>query len=121
MFRECPWGNVSKMLLVLLLLCSPWQLAHALDGNELNSLCENRTKPFDRGVCIGYMMGVGESLTHLLAYSGICAPDDATIDQIRQTVVRYLNERPQQLQRSAVNLVWSALAKKWPCLGLKTP
>lgn len=118
---ERPLKRISTVLLVLLLFLGLWAPVHALDGKELASLCDKKKNPYERGVCIGYTLGVAETLTQVLQYSGVCGPEGATTGQLRPAVVKYLNDHPQHLQESAVNLVWSALVDAWPCPGMKSP
>lgn len=120
---SCEWLLIrtAKASLTLVFVWGLWQPVHAFDGKQLTALCDEKSNSFERGVCIGYITGVSESLTRVLQFSGICGPAGITTDQVGQVVAKYLHNHPETLNESAVNVVWSALVKAWPCPGMKSP
>ena len=70
-----------------------------------------------QGTCVGQM-----EMIYLLAFSNnlgpnakFCPPDGATIDQTTKVVIKYIDERPEQLHQPFVLLAIDALRKAWPC------
>jgi hypothetical protein len=107
--------------LALLFCFVPWQRAAALDSAELVTACADEQSQIRRGLCVGYISGVSETLTSVLQVSGICAPDAVTAEQVESVVRRYLDAHPEQMRKPAVAAVWSALVAAWPCPGMKRP
>jgi Rap1a immunity proteins len=63
------------------------------------------------GSCIGqiqmlYSLGFGQQLA---ANAKFCPPDGVTIDQTRKVVVKYIDDRPEQLQQPFFLLAIDAL------------
>ena len=112
-----PTGVVNAALLLLSLSSS----VYAVDGKELAALCEARAESIERGVCIGYVLGVAESLTSLLRYSGVCPSEGLAPEDLEQAVVTYLKKNSNSANKPAVNLIWSALTEMWPCPGMVRP
>ncbi|MFQ5995052.1 MAG: Rap1a/Tai family immunity protein [Acidiferrobacterales bacterium] len=106
---------------VALLLIGLSSSVHAVDGKELAVLCEAKAESIERGVCIGYILGVAESLTSLLRYSGVCPSEEVTPEVLGQVVVTHLKKNTNSANKPAVNLIWSALTETWPCAGMARP
>ena len=72
---------------------------------------------FRKGRCSGQI----ETL-FLLASAGalvpdarFCPPGGATMDQTRKVIIKYIDDRPEQLHRPFHDLAIEALRKAWPC------
>jgi hypothetical protein len=107
--------------LIAIGLCVLWQPAFALDGKDLAEVCADKEMLVKRGVCIGYITGVAESISRVAPASGFCGPDNLTPTELETVVVKYLDQHRQSLDQPAVNLVWQALVAAWPCPGAKKP
>jgi hypothetical protein len=74
---------------------------------------------------IGFVMGVVDSNTYYRSVARVnkendplvyfCIPDDATNGQILKTVMKYLNDNPDKLNKSRILLTYDALKAYYPC------
>jgi hypothetical protein len=81
------------------------------DGNSLLSKCEDGDLFFNKGYCTGLIAGVHD--TH--SGKSICKPKTAPLKQLKQVVVKFLQENPDKLHYSAVSLTRFALEEAFPC------
>ena len=97
----------------LLQLCKTW-----LDyAEEEEDTVQNmgRTEPARlavAGVCIGFVIGVLETLRSIKLS---CPPKDATNSQIVQTVLSEIEKHPERMQEDCVVPVLVAMMNSWPC------
>jgi hypothetical protein len=101
------------------------------DGYTLHQLCQaneklERAKPSDewvmsamqdRGMCLGYIMGVMDGMAAAEKLSGdtfLCAPN-LRAGQIMLMARRYLDEHPQSLHMPAADLIANAVREAFPC------
>ncbi len=106
-----------KKLFLLLLLALPLlansQSGNFQNGNKLKTLCEQKDSLFDKSYCMGYIIGVADSISVF-----ICAPGGSggvTQGQFTDIVKKYLNDNPAQLHKDADVLVLNALQQAFPC------
>src|ERR1700722_9129009 len=62
-------------------------------GNDLFSKCSSNSP-----LCMGYVAGVSDVMS---TNGDICLPNDATLQQIVDTVVKYLSDHPERQHYSA--------------------
>jgi hypothetical protein len=55
------------------------------------------------------------SLNRRLNETIVCQPDDVTADQLIAIVKKYLRDHPDQLHKTAAELIFNAYAKAFPC------
>ena len=84
------------------------------DGNALYRYCVS-TSAFDQGVCLGYVVGIGDVIQEKRAAFVACFPAQAMSDQLRDVVIRFLASHPEKLPLSAAGLVGEALQTTFPC------
>jgi len=66
--------------------------------------------------CIGYLSGVVDALSTLNALKGeTCGPDDMTLEQLLDVVIKYLHDNPQSRHASAALVTWSAMNQAYGC------
>jgi hypothetical protein len=91
------------------------------DGNRLYEIC---TAPEEKhaswGVCLGFILGAHDAVRDaqelgFLAGKIHCTPTNATTGQVRDVVVRYLEEHPAERHINASALVADALREAFPC------
>ena len=90
-----------------------------LNGNALYADCTEGNARY----CTGYIIGIVDAaaLFKALAASNkndpilICTPDDATQGQVRDVVIRWLEENPEQRHLAAPSLVLEAIFEKFTC------
>jgi hypothetical protein len=94
----------------------------ALDGNQILQTCEN-TSGYNQGFCLGYLMGVVDSLVNGAA-PVMCTNDFVTLGQMRDIVLKFLSDHPESRHCGAIdityvslrNLGFMASAKIKPCV-----
>jgi hypothetical protein len=98
---------------------------HTVSGNELYSTCES-SEADEQARCIAYIVGASDMIGDLETavdlngksywkYHAICLPKDATAQQIRDVVVKYLKNYPEKRARAGAGLVMVALIAAWSC------
>jgi hypothetical protein len=80
-----------------------------LNGYELKELCEN---PKERGLCVGYVTGVADSMIYENIF---CIPSSSAHERFTLIVKNYLSEHPGKLHIHAGILVLDALKEAFPC------
>jgi hypothetical protein len=76
-------------------------------GDDLSSKCS-----INSPMCIGYVAGVSDIMS---TNGDICLPSDATIQQIVDTVAKYLSDHPEKRHYSASSQSGIALMQAFPC------
>jgi len=99
-----------RSCLFAILLVSTSAHAEFLDGNKLLATCRS-TEIVDRADCLGYTTGVHDALVGVR----ICSPDGVTRGQVRDIVVAYLQNAPEERHKTADVLVGNVLGTLWPC------
>ena len=93
-------------------------VAQADDGNKLLEICKAPERTVSRANCLGFVVGVQQTLTDLAYFGALngppCIRDGVTPSQMADVVVTYLAENPKERNWSAAALVASALKKAWP-------
>jgi len=116
-------------LFLCLAFCGKVQ-AQTTTGNDLQGKCKDLmdTKStgniFGSGFCAGFLTAAIEDeaawqasdavkkQTHFLSF---CIPDNGTNGQYLQVFVKYLDEHPEELNKSAIVLLREAFNKAFPC------
>jgi hypothetical protein len=85
-------------------------------GNDLYRLCAS-VGDFHKGMCLGFIEGVADTMTSIRTGQGqrSCIPREVEADQMREVVVKYLTEHPEDRNYSAASNALVAIAKAWPC------
>ena len=81
------------------------------NGNALLAHCQS-TNPYDSQTCLGYSVGVTDTLSTLRK---ICPPVGETPEQGRDIIVNYLVAHPESRQSPASWLAQHALLAVWSC------
>jgi hypothetical protein len=120
-------GFMKALLIAIFVLCSFPALADTDDAKMkrllsaafiLDACKEKPSEPaFWKGRCFGqiemlYLLAFGN---HLGPDARFCPPDDVSINQARKVIIKYIDERPEQLHRLFFDLAIDALRKVWPC------
>ena len=106
-----------------------------ITGNQLHDVCTSRS-PDKFGMCAGYLVGFhegrnwgtflavkpameGSSAAEISDFGNKlvknCIPGDSDYVQIKDVIVKYLDEKPEVRHESARYLVWLSLAEAFPC------
>jgi hypothetical protein len=74
----------------------------------------------DAGQCTGYVHGIEEMLRFIeirygLTDSLFCVPKGVNLGQMARVVVKYLEDHPERLHETDINLVVDAFKLAFPC------
>ena len=123
--------SVLAVTCLVLLLLAPDAQAHGADSAQLLRVCSAAVKWYD-GVelsaeelieapgCIGYVSGFGDALVISASKASsrqvICFPQRGiTNNQGVRIFVKYLRENPKDLHKDGGELLFTALARAFPC------
>jgi hypothetical protein len=90
-------------------------------GNDLLSYCRvpREKESVSLAFCTGYVIGAADQISAFQSIKGatreICMPEGATISQLRDVVVRYLENNPDARHYAAGSSVLVALHAAFPC------
>ena len=94
-------------------------LANYLTGKDLYADCSKPQGSFSQGFCSGYISGVVDAIEYYQINKGaeknVCIPMEVSIGQVKEIVVRYLAQHPDQRANTASSLVWDAVRNAFPC------
>lgn len=94
-------------------------------GNALLTHC-HASNTFDQDFCVGYIIGVADLVGNQQTYDDsrgnpmwrlrtVCFPNEITVGQIQDVVIKYLIENREKRAEPAAQLVVAALIKAWGC------
>ena len=109
------WSPQRASLLIGLLL-PLWAHAAWETGDLLRKDCASE-RATGRFYCYGYVVGVVEVLTGI---GVLCTPPQVAKKDLRDRVVKFLNDNPTLLTEDADSLVYEAL-KEFDCKRVKSP
>ncbi len=106
------------LLILLSLSAQPSQareFSHFIDGNILWNACQS-----DQPYAYGIIAGIHDALTEAYSKTGdttlqVCAPTEATIPMIKQTICEDLAAHANLRNLTAVQVVWSSMLVNYPC------
>jgi hypothetical protein len=106
---ETPAENDSQTASAIMPGCNAWiaQLSRgsAAPGSNI----------FLAGECMGIVGTILYFSRDFSIFSSACPPANVTYTQAIQTVMAYINARPQRIQERFVDLATEALHDAWPC------
>lgn len=82
-------------------------------GNQLKQRCSE--KGFDEASCMGYMLGVFDTL---LDMNAVCLPSGVIAGQIYEVGRQFMARNPQLLHETAPNILARAFVEAFPCKGV---
>lgn len=119
-----------RAAIVFFLLIAAFSTASAKSGNELLDDClmsgdDMKSEAVSYFQCTSYIEGVINTwlfATELFDASetsapirNLCVPEEASLRQSADIVVKYLQANPERRHQSAEHLVIIALTNAWPC------
>ena len=105
----------ALLVLALPLPSSTSTYAAFENGNQLLEACSS-TDQSAKQYCIGYTAGVVDSYPLMSDLVGrICIPPTATLGQVRDIVIEYLEASPGERHLEAAAIVLRALITTFPC------
>ena len=90
-----------------------------LTGSKLKEHCF-KTGKHHSGICSGFILGVYNGVTlseknWTTTAPSVCPPENVTPSQLREIVVKFLNEENENLHKDAAELVWDSFILAFPC------
>jgi hypothetical protein len=104
--------RVLPAALLAIALTSPVH-ADFSDGNELLERCSSE-QSFGSGYCAGYAAAIADA-ARVISGDQVCIPATATLAQVRDVVIQYLREHPEERHYAAGSLVLRSLLVAFPC------
>jgi hypothetical protein len=108
---------VAGAAMLAVMSASAGARADFLNGNSLYGYCST---DFNTALyCIGYIASIEDVLSAGNQINGYtaCTPPGATLEQIKDVVMRYLVAHPESRHLGASGLVAHAIAQAFPCKG----
>jgi hypothetical protein len=99
-------------------LCAQNPVASTYSGNDLLRDCSDRNDVTSFSFCLGYINGLRDEM--VFASVGLGAKpsfeisEKVELGQLKDIVVKYLNEHPEERHQHAAGLVQGALARAFP-------
>ncbi len=86
-----------------------------MSGNELKESCHSEGQ-YGRGACLGFTSAVAGIVDTETIYGWrACIPDGVTRGQLRDIMVKFLDDHPEKLHHSAASLAARAYEEVFPC------
>ena len=95
-----------------------------MTGNKfLADYCRDPNE-FGSGLCIGYVMGLSDGIAvqqdlllnkPRILWQNICRPEGVTSGQLRDVVVKYVEDHPEKRHEPVWLLAIVAMRSAWPC------
>jgi hypothetical protein len=109
---------VIPLIVAMLLLVSQAAFAEYFSGILLNKYCHSESS-YEKGMCLGYIVGVVDSFNTTHAVSGekrvFCIPPGVTSGQLVLVLKKSMQEHPETLRLPASAHTLSALTAAFPC------
>ena len=83
-------------------------------GRQLYADCLPTSSATDKGVCVGYVMGVADSLARG-DVPLVCVAEGVQGVQLADLVMKWLTENPDKRDFTAVSLIGAVLQSAFPC------
>ena len=92
-----------------------------MQAGKLEALCDAGAVQGGAELCAGYILG---SVDQVLAEQDIwgrrrsvlCLPEDISVDQLKSTILPYIQQKPDQSSLAAATLIAAALKASYPCV-----
>ena len=111
-------GLLAVLALLLTGTSTRGQRVSKTTGNELLEACEG-SEPFQQAFCLGYVTGAsdvdGAEGAAFPERRRSCVPDSVSNGQLKDVVVKYLKDNPEERHILAAILVVKSVAKAFPC------
>jgi len=109
--------NLAFITITAMSVINPAYAGYYMTANILLSLCESDSVA-DQNVCAGYVLGVTDAAQMLDSETSMkryCPSKNVTSSQLEKTVVTYMNDNSQKLDKPASYYVLVSLRKAFPC------
>ena len=83
-------------------------------GNDVKEACHSES-PFDQGYCLGFAVSVAGVVTDQFGPWRACYSTGVTSGQLRDVMVKFLDDHPELLHVNAISLPARAFTEAFPC------
>lgn len=100
----------------LLLMTTPAQAFVAYGtGRDLQDKCTDG-RQVAKAYCDGYISAIASAMNYVgIGPYKTCIPQEVSVNEMKKIVVRYMNEHPQDLFYTAIDLIAEPLVAAFPC------
>jgi hypothetical protein len=109
---------LSALLLLLVSASAHGQRVSTTTGNDLLESCESKGN-LEHAFCLGYIIGVtdveGMDSAVFPERRRSCVAENVSNGQVRDVVVKYLKDHPEERHLQAAILVVKAMGQAFPC------
>ena len=96
----------------------PFTEVQQVTGNKFLEVCRGGNT--EQGFCWGYFTGVSDGIAILqtsegLSWQPICKPRKVTTVQLRDVVIKYIDDHPEERHNPIIVLTILAMRSAWPC------
>ena len=116
------WTAAAAVLMVALAgpVCASYLTGNALmEAGDGTKAGEPQASVVRYSDCVGYLAGIVDATDTWTdwEYMGpqVCLQTGVTVEQLRQVVLRYMREYPEQWHLTAGSFVLNAYREAWPC------
>ena len=114
---------LASLLMFAAVQAEPWGVGNYWDGNRLYAECSatpaSPTYYASVSYCTGFIVGISDMNTHVAVQRGaappFCVPQHVLVKQLRDVVLKYLQDSPGIRGNSAASLTVGALSEAFPC------
>lgn len=112
--------NIRTLFLASTLVAPAPAYAYFDTGNDLYTNCSSEPtdakSTFNVGLCFGYIRGIADNMNLAtdIRSSPTCIPGGADTRQIKDVVMKYMDDHPDRRDMPAVMIVTLALVSAWP-------
>ncbi len=87
------------------------------DGNDMKNFCHSEAPNFSQGLCVGFAMAVAEiaGSQPIFDRQRACIPPGVKRGQLKDIMVKFLDDHPEQLHLTATSLAARAYEEAFPC------
>ena len=105
----------SGMALLLNFTCQEAR-ADFKDGNQLYSICADKSDILSHAFCLGYVEAVADTVAgRANTYGTACMTENVIGNQVTDVVVKWLESHPEARSYSGQSVVVAALVQAFPC------
>lgn len=84
-------------------------------GNDVKEACHSDSY-HDRGYCLGFAIAIAAVVTRPFGPWKACYPTGVTAGQLRDVMVKFLDDHPELLHVNATSLPARAYTEAFPCV-----
>ncbi len=108
-------GRIAGLVACCLALAAPARAEYFETGRDLYQKCK-AAGTASQVFCFGFIIGIADVMEdNSLDGRSACIPKDATIQQVAEVVIRFLEDNPDIRDFTGESLTVQALSERYPC------